>query len=292
MLKKKRLTYHNFYFYLVLIAPILAVYLLFFVIPVVSSMFFSFTNFNGVNLNFKWMGLNNYEVLFHDKVFKKAMINTFWFALWATIFQNVFAIMFAMALNTKLKSRNMLRSLLFAPCMLSPVVVAFIWQFIYMPDGLLNKLLGTDIIWLGNTSTALLCTVIAHVWMWIGYSATIYMSNLQSISDDVLEAASIDGANSWQKFKTIILPMLAPATTINVTLAFTQSLKVFDIVYAMTGGGPLNSTETVGTAVVANMNRGLHGYASAQTVILAIVIILFGQVLIGRLKKREEAIYG
>ena len=290
-MNKKRLTFNNFYFYLVLIAPILIVYVLFFVIPVVSSMLFSLTNFNGVNLNFKWVGFNNYDVLIHDRVFKKAMVNTFWFALGATIFQNLFAIVFAMALNTKLKSKNLLRSLLFAPCMLSPIVVAFIWQFIYMPDGLLNKLLGTDIIGLGNKKTALLCTIIAHVWMWIGYSSTIYMSNLQSISNDILEAAAIDGAGSWQKFRTIILPMLAPATTINVTLAFTQSLKVFDIVYAMTGGGPLNSTETVGTSVVANMNRGLHGYASAQTVILAIVIVLFGQLLIGYLKKREEAIY-
>ena len=290
-MNKKRLTFNNFYFYLVLIAPILIVYVLFFVIPVVSSMLFSLTNFNGVNLNFKWVGFNNYDVLIHDRVFKKAMVNTFWFALGATIFQNLFAIVFAMALNTKLKSKNLLRSLLFAPCMLSPIVVAFIWQFIYMPDGLLNKLLGTDIIWLGNKKTALLCTIIAHVWMWIGYSSTIYMSNLQSISNDILEAAAIDGAGSWQKFRTIILPMLAPATTINVTLAFTQSLKVFDIVYAMTGGGPLNSTETVGTSVVANMNRGLHGYASAQTVILAIVIVLFGHLLIGYLKKREEAIY-
>ena len=290
-MKKKRLTYSNFYFYLLLLAPILAVYILFFVIPVVSSMFFSLTNFNGISLNFKWVGFNNYDVAFHDKVFKKAMVNTFLFALGATVLQNLFAIVFAMALNTKIKSRNFLRMLLFAPCMLSPVVVAFIWQFIYMPDGMLNHLLGTDITWLGNRKTALSCVVIAHVWMWIGYSSTIYMSNLQSISTDILEAAAIDGAGPWQKFKSITLPMLAPATTINVTLAFTQSLKVFDIVYAMTGGGPLNSTETVGTYVVANMNRGLHGYASAQTVLLTIVIVLFGQVLIGVLKKREEAIY-
>ncbi len=165
--------------------------------------------------------------------------------------------------------------LLFAPCMLSPVVVAFIWQFIYMPDGMLNHLLGTDITWLGNRKTALFCVVIAHVWMWIGYSSTIYMSNLQSISTDILEAAAIDGRGRAESFKSITLPMLAPSTTINVTLAFTQSLKVFDIVYAMTKGGPLNSTETVGTYVVANMNRGLHGYASAQTVLLTIDDVLF-----------------
>ena len=140
------------------------------------------------------------------------MVNTFLFALGATVFQNLFAIVFAMALNTKIKSKNFLRMLLFAPCMLSPVVVAFIWQFIYMPDGMLNHLLGTDITWLGNRKTALFCVVIAHVWMWIGYSSTIYMSNLQSISTDILEAAAIDGAGPWQKFKSITLPMLAPAS--------------------------------------------------------------------------------
>ncbi len=291
-MKKKKLTYHNFYFYLLLLAPILIVYLVFFVLPVVSSMFFSLTNFNGVSLNVKWVGLNNYAVAFHDKVFKKAMVNTFVFALGATILQNFFAIIFALALNAKLKVQGFMRMLVFAPCMLSPIVVAFIWQFIYMPDGILNQLLGTDITWLGNKKTAMICVIIAHVWMWIGYSATIYMSNLQSISTDILEAADIDGAGRWQKFRRIILPMLAPSTTINITLAFTQSLKVFDIVYAMTDGGPLNATETVGTYVVDNMNRGLHGYASAQTVLLAFVIILFGEVLIRVLKKREEAVYG
>ncbi len=289
-MKKKKLTYNNFYFYLLLLLPIFAVYLMFFVIPVVSSMFFSFTNFNGISLKFRLVGWNNYQVAFSDKVFRKAMVNTVLFAFYATIIQNFFAILFAVLLNTKIKTKNFLRMLLFAPCMLSPVVVAFVWQFIYMPDGILNSLLGTDITWLGNRKTALVCVVVAHVWMWIGYSATIYMSNLQGISDDIMEAADIDGASPWQKFKRITLPLLAPATTINITLAFTQSLKVFDIVYAMTGGGPLNSTETVGTYVVANMNRGLHGFASAQTVLLTIVIVLFGQVLIGYLKKREEAI--
>lgn len=290
-MKPKKLTYNNFYFYLILLLPIFVVYLMFFVIPVVSSMFFSFTNFNGINLNFRIVGWNNYQVAFNDKVFRKAMANTVLFALYATVIQNVIAILFAVLLNTKIKTKNFLRMLLFAPCMLSPIVVAFVWQFIYMPDGILNHMLGTNITWLGNKKTALVCVVISHVWMWIGYSATIYMSNLQGISDDILEAADIDGASPWQKFKSITLPMLAPATTINITLAFTQSLKVFDIVYAMTGGGPLNSTETVGTYVVANMNRGLHGFASAQTVLLTIVIVFFGQVLIGYLKKREEAIY-
>ena len=209
--------------------------------------------------------------LIHIYMCIRDRFNTFLFALGATVFQNLFAIVFAMALNTKIKSKNFLRMLLFAPCMLSPVVVAFIWQFIYMPDGMLNHLLGTDITWLGNRKTALFCVVIAHVWMWIGYSSTIYMSNLQSISTDILEAAAIDGAGPWQKFKSITLPMLAPATTINVTLAFTQSLKVFDIVYALslihiyfTEGADFQSAGDGGRR--AGEQKGLCGSASQSGV--------------------------
>ena len=114
---KKKLTYHNFYFYLLLLSPILVVYILFFALPVVSSMFFSLTNFNGISLDFKWMGLKNYDVAFHDRVFRKAMVNTFLFALGATVLQNFFAILFALALNSKLNLQGFMRMLVIAPCM-------------------------------------------------------------------------------------------------------------------------------------------------------------------------------
>lgn len=290
-MNKKNYTYNNFYFYVLLVLPLFVIYTLFFAIPLLSSIVFSFTNYNGVNLNFDFVGLKNYIVAFDDTVFRKVLLNTFYFALGATILQNGIAIAFSIALNTDIKSKNILRALLFAPCVLSSVVVAFIWQFIYMPEGLLNEIFGTSTIWLGNTKTALICIIIAHVWRWCGYSAMIYLANLQSISGDIIEASQIDGANYWQRTKSIILPLLAPAMTINITLAFTQSLKVFDIVYAMTNGGPLNATETVGTYAVAMMGRNLNGYASALTVLLSIVIIFFGKVLVGYFKKKEEAIY-
>lgn len=297
MKKKTKLHYSNFYYYLLLIAPLFIIYVVFFIIPVVSSLFLSMTNYNGLNLNVKFTGLNNYIVAFSDRVFRKAMWNTILFAALATILQNGLALAVALGLNAKIAGRGFMRTLIFAPCMISPIITAFIWQFIYMPDGLLNRMLGSlglgriDKAWLGNADTALVCVVIAHVWMWIGYSATIYLSNLSNLSEDITEAARIDGCNRGTLFRYIIFPMLAPATTINITLAFTQSLKVFDIVYAMTNGGPLNATETVGTYVIRNMGLNLHGYASAMTVLLMFVIILSGTVLIGWLKKREAQIY-
>ena len=297
MKKKSGLSYSNFYYYLLLIAPLFLIYIVFFVVPVVSSLFLSMTNYNGLSLDVKFTGLNNYIVAFSDKVFRKAMWNTILFAGLATLLQNGLALLLALGLNAKIKGRGFMRMLVFAPCMISPIITAFVWQFIFMPEGLLNRMLGAvgigrmDKAWLGSVDTALVCVVCAHVWMWIGYSATIYLSNLSNMSEDITEAARIDGCSRMNLFCYITFPMLAPATTINITLAFTQSLKVFDIVYAMTNGGPLNATETVGTYVIRNMGLNLHGYASAMTVLLMFVIILTGTVLIGRLKKREAEIY-
>ncbi|GKI14150.1 ABC transporter permease [Oscillospiraceae bacterium] len=290
-MKKSKLTYNNFYYYLLLVLPLLVIYVMFFVIPVLQSMFYSFTNFNGLNPSVKFVGLNNYSVAFTDKSFLKATVNTVAFALGVTVFQNLFAILLALGLNRRFRGRDIMRTLVFAPCMLSPIVVAFLWEFIYKPDGLINTLFGSSVIWLGNQATALWAVMFAHVWMWMGYSATIYLSNLQNISEDVLEAAAMDGCGGWKRFWRIIFPMLAPSTTINVSLAFTQSLKIFDIVYAMTNGGPQGATETMGTYVMKQMNNNLHGYASALTVVMMVLIVVSGQFLIRNLKRREEALY-
>ena len=184
MKKKSGLSYSNFYYYLLLIAPLFLIYIVFFIVPVVSSLFLSMTNYNGLSLDVKFTGLNNYIVAFSDKVFRKAMWNTILFAGLATLLQNGLALLLALGLNAKIKGRGFMRMLVFAPCMISPIITAFVWQFIFMPEGLLNRMLGAvgigrmDKAWLGSVDTALVCVVCAHVWMWIGYSATIYLSNL------------------------------------------------------------------------------------------------------------------
>ena len=174
MKKKSGLSYSNFYYYLLLIAPLFLIYIVFFIVPVVSSLFLSMTNYNGLSLDVKFTGLNNYIVAFSDKVFRKAMWNTILFAGLATLLQNGLALLLALGLNAKIKGRGFMRMLVFAPCMISPIITAFVWQFIFMPEGLLNRMLGAvgigrmDKAWLGSVDTALVCVVCAHVWMWIG----------------------------------------------------------------------------------------------------------------------------
>jgi ABC-type sugar transport system permease subunit len=253
-------------------------------------MFYSFTNFNGLNPSVKLVGFKNYKVAIHDSKFLDSFGNTLFQAVGVTILQNVLALAVGVGLNKKFKGRGFVRTLIFAPCMLAPVVVAYLWQFIFSPSGLLNNMLNMDKVWLADPKFAPYGIVIAHAWIWLGYTATIYLANLQSISNDINEAACIDGCEGFQLFRYITFPMLAPAFTINVSLAFTGSLKIFDLVYAMTNGGPNGATETMSTYVFRKMSSNLDGYASALTVLMMIFIVIVGQILTQALQKREEKI--
>jgi multiple sugar transport system permease protein/raffinose/stachyose/melibiose transport system permease protein len=287
---KNKLTYRNFWFYIILIAPLAAVYIIFFIIPVFQSMFYSFTNFNGLNPTAKFVGFKNYKYAFTDSKFLDSVGNTVFQAVGVTVIQNILALVVALGLNKKFKARGLMRTLIFAPCMLAPVVVAYLWQFIYSPEGLLNGIVGGSKVWLADENFAPMGIVLAHTWIWLGYTATIYLANLQSISADINEAAVIDGCEGFKLFRYITFPMLAPSFTINVSLAFTGSLKIFDLVYAMTDGGPNGATETMSTYVFRKMSNNLDGYASALTVLMMIFIVIFGQILTQTLQKREEEI--
>ncbi len=290
-MKKRKLTYSNFYFYLMLVMPLLVIYVVFFIIPVIQSLFFSFTNFNGLKLDVRFIGPRNYQVAFTDEEFWKTLVNTFLIAIGVTLLQNGLALVFAMGLNRSFKGRGLVRTLVFAPCMLAPVVVAYLWQFIYSPEGLINTLTGLDVVWLANKKFALACVIIAHSWIWVGYSATIFLADMQGISTDIMEAADMDGCGPWQRFKGIVWPMIAVSTTVNISLSFMGSLKIFDLVYAMTGGGPNGATETMGTYVMKKMGANLHGYASGLTIIMTILIVISGGIITRALKKREEVLY-
>lgn len=289
-MKKQKLTYSNFYYYLLLILPLLVIYVVFFIIPVIQSMIYSFTNFNGLSLNPDFVGLKNYRAAFYDQRFWGSVKNSFFLAVAVTLIQNALGMIVAVGLNMKFKLQGVVRTLIYAPCMVAPIVVAYLFQFIFSPDGLVNRIIGSEKVWMADSHFAIWGIVIAQVWIWTGYTATIYLANLQSISTDIKEAAAIDGCSGWNYFKKIIFPLLAPSMTINVSLAFTGSLKIFDIVYAMTGGGPDGATEVMGTYVMKKMGANLHGYASCLTVIMMFFIVVFGSILTKHLKKREEVI--
>ncbi len=295
-LRKRRLNFENFYAYLIMALPLLIVYLIFFFIPSISSFFISFTNYNGISLDFDMVGLKNYQTMLQDQVFRASFTNTFVFTIVVSLLQNLLSLLTALGLNARIRMRGAIRTMIFAPVLINAVVTAYIWTYIFDTNGLINTLLravglgGLAQTWLGNPDYALGCVIVAHVWRFIGYSALIYLANLQSISSDVLEAAEIDGAVGWKRFRYVVFPLLAPATTINIITSIAGTFKVFDIIFAMTEGGPGNATETIATYIVRNMNENLYGYAAAISIALFFIILVINVFVYGFLKKRETQV--
>ena len=282
--------------YLIMVIPLFVIYILLTVVPTFSTVYFSGTNFNGVDIHADWVGLKNYKKAIRDEVFWLSLINTILYAIVVPIIQNILGMLFALALNTKIKTKNLLRTILFAPSLISTIVISYAWTYMYDYNGVINLILeavglgSLKQVWLGNPKTALMCIAISNIWRFIGYSAVIFIANLQSISEDVLEAAAIDGASGWKRFRYVIFPLMAPSTTINLTLSIIGCLKVFDVVFTMTKGGPGHYTEVVGTYIVSLQSQRLNGYASCLAVILTIIILVLNGILFPILKKREDAI--
>ncbi|SFM15497.1 carbohydrate ABC transporter permease [Salibacterium qingdaonense] len=263
--------------------PGLILYSIFFLYPTFSAVFYSFTNWDGISANFNFVGFENYtKAVTGDSVFVKSVGNNLEFMLFVVIFQTIIALIFAIFLVKNTKVNYMLRALFFFPTILSSVSVAFIWTFVYDPSlGILNQILsliGLDFLalnWLGNGDIAIYALAFTQVWFHAGQMLIIFVAGLHAIPFDLYEAAKIEGATKWQTFKKITWPLLAPSATIVIAYTTIQSFQAFDLVFAMTGGGPNNTTEILSTYIYEVAFRGYDfGYASAISVIFMCVIAL------------------
>ncbi|MFD0693161.1 carbohydrate ABC transporter permease [Paenibacillus sp. GCM10027628] len=283
--------------YACFLAPAVIVYTVLFLGPVLSSLFYSLTNWNGIDRTMDFVGLRNYQELLADKAFLAALKNTLKFAVLVVILQNAMAIPLAIVLDTGIRSRNLLRVIFFSPAVLSPLVVGYTWLYIYEPNqGLLNAVLrelGLDSwtqSWLGDPQIALLSIVFIVIWQYTGYSMVIYLANLQTIPKDLYESAGMDGAGKWQRFRHITFPLLAPAMTINVVLSTIGTLKAFDIVYVTTKGGPYHATETMTTLMFSTaFGEDSFGYGTAIGVVIFVIILAISLLQLSLLRRREVA---
>ena len=263
--------------------PGLLLYAVFFVYPTVSALFYSFTDWDGLSSSFQFVGIDNYERAFTgDTIFRKTIGNNLKFMLVVVVFQTLVALAFALIVLKNNKTTIFLRALYFFPTILSSVSVAFIWSFIYDPSlGILNQtleLVGLGFLaqnWLGNADIAIYSLAITQIWFHAGQMLIIFVAGLQAIPEELYEVAKIEGATKWQTFRKVTWPLLAPSATIVVAYTTIQSFKAFDLVFAMTGGGPNNSTEIVATYIFDIAFRSYQfGYASAISVIFMIIIAI------------------
>jgi len=261
--------------------PALAVYAIFLVYPAFTSLWFSFTDWDGLSPTYNVVGLDNYTQMPKDPVVIQAVINNIIWTVVTIVFPVVIGLTLAMVLNGKVRGKPVLRLIFYTPAVLPLIAIASIWGWLYNPQyGAINaflRLIGLDSLaqpWLGQDSTALAAVMVPAIWLRVGFPMLLYLAALQGINADMYEAATVDGATRWQQFWYITMPSLRPAHYIVIALSLIDSFKVFDLIYAMTYGGPGTATQVMGTWMYFNVFQYYQaGYGTAIAVVITIVAI-------------------
>lgn len=280
---------------LMLLAPWLLTLLLFWAYPLVYALYLSFTKYRTLSNETVWIGLTNYQRLFHDPVFWQALLNTSIFVVGTIPFTMGFALFFAAMLGNVKRFQHFYRSALFLPSVTSIVVIALIFTNLYSSGGYLNTLLRALHIappekgWLLEPSYALPAVMVMDIWVSIGYYAVLFLAAMQNVSRDYYEVAELEGTSKWKQFFQITLPLIKPTLLFAVVLNTIKSFQIFSEIYIMTRGGPLNRTTTMVYEVYQNAfeNADTMGYACAIAYVLFFIIALFSAVEMRMLKTRE-----
>lgn len=275
--------------------PALIVFIAIVVIPNIRGAVYAFTDWDGLSRQFEFIGFDNFLRIAQDSAAFGSVGNTLFLAFTITVVQNLLGLLLALGVNARVKSRFLLRVVFFAPAVLMPVAVSYLWKFMLTPQGAINSALsalGLDGLrqnWLGDPRAALWSIVIVVVWQFTGYSMVIFLANLQSVPQDLLEAAALDGAGPVKKFFHIVRPLLMPAIIINLMLSVIGGLKMFDQVMIVTGGGPAYATETLSTIVYKDaVQFSEFGYASALAIVLTVIVAVLSTLQYRVLNGRRE----
>jgi raffinose/stachyose/melibiose transport system permease protein len=262
-------------------------------IPFVMSGYYSLTEWNGISKEPVFIGLENFVRLFKSSSdFIKSLIFTGKYTLLFMLFTNVLAIAIAVALVQKIKGANVMRSMFFIPYIMSMTIVGFIWKFIFSQGfaALYEKTrLGfLNWSWLGSSRLAFWSVAFVGIWQSLGFYIVLYIAGLQAVPTDVLEAATVDGATSRKRFFKVTLPLLGPSVTTCIFMSLTNAVKVFDIILALTKGGPGGSTYSVTLDIYREAFQNNHyGLGAAKSLVFFVVILAVTQVVLKFMKSRE-----
>jgi raffinose/stachyose/melibiose transport system permease protein len=275
--RKPLISYGHWWWALPAVALVIGVHY----VATLTGGFFAFTNWTGLG-DWEFIGLDNFVRIFNEPQLLGAVRNTLFLAFGSVILTNVTGLLFALAINRMLKTRYILRTLLFMPVVLSPLAVAYVWKFIYQFNGPLNGLLGAlgleefQKVWLADPTWSIWAILITVVWQQTGFTMVIYLAGLASVPVEIEEAAALDGAGIWSRFWHVTVPAIRPSIAIATTLGIIQGLRIFDQIFALTGGGPAGATETLATEVYKQaFSLGQFGFGSALALVLTVIILAF-----------------
>ena len=280
----------------VFLSPPLIVFSIFVLIPLINSFYYSFTNWNGFNSEYDFVGLENYTRIASDNLFQNSIFNTVIWLISAILIPTILGLLLALLIDSQVRWSNFFKSIFYLPICLSAVVVGQIWIWIFQQEwGLLNIIINLfrensfEYAWLSKPETSLYSVIIAWSLQQTALSMVIYLAGLTSIPKNLLEASQIEGANIFQRTFFIVIPLLIPATIIVVALSMINSLKGFDILYIMTQGGPFLSSDTLAMHMYNESFRKYRmGYGSAISVVLFFIAVTIIGIYFRQLKKLDE----
>ena len=285
---KKRIDTMNLFY-----VPALVLFALFVIYPFFKGVYLSFTNWNGYSRSFKMIGLKNYVNLFKDKNVHRAFANTLVYGVGSTVIQNALGVLLAVFLNKKFRGRSLVRTVIYLPVMIAPLIMGYVMYFFFNYNrGAINdvlKLFGAaPVDWLASGNRAVFILTLVNSLQFVGISMVIYLAGLQNIPSMYYEAAEIDGIGVKQRFFYITLPLLMPAVTSSVTLNLIGGLKLFDVISALTGGGPGYDTHSLSTLIHKYYFGGERaGYASAIGLVFFVFIMFVSNIVVKALQRRQ-----
>lgn len=278
------------------LVPALIVLVVFFFIPTIFNFIYAFTDWSSFKTQIGFVGAANFIDLFSSGTLLSRLWITIVYAVLVALFQNLFGLILALLLERDTRVNRAVRVAFFIPVIMSALAVGYVFQALLKPDGALNSILGfvlgrdVDIAWLGSTTWTIIVVALIHSWKWMGLSMLIYLAGLKTISDDVIEAARLDGAGWWTTLRAIRFPLLAPAVTFNVATALLGSMNGFDIVQATTAGGPGGTTELVNIFIFRTFGQGLFAQATTMSLVLFLMVMILAFPVIRVLRKREDVL--
>ncbi|BCG58219.1 putative ABC transporter permease protein AmyD [Paenibacillus sp. URB8-2] len=273
--------------------PVLLLFSLFIYYPFIQGIRVSFTNWDGFNANYSWIGLDNYVRMLHDKNIGTVIRNTLIYGAGSTFFQNAIGLMYALLLNQSIRTRGLTRTIVYLPAIVSPLIMGYIWYFFFQyRGGALNDivLLFADkpINLLANPNANVWIIMAVNTFQFVGVAMIIFLAGLQSISKDYYEASSIDGAGPVSKFFNVTLPLLAPSITINIVLNLIGGLKLFDVIIALTKGGPGYASQSLSTLMYKTYFGAQDaGYAAALGNLMFLMIAIISVAALLFLRRKE-----
>lgn len=281
---QKRL--YSYYFLL----PAAGIYLTVFILPTLMSFFFSLTRWT--LLDWEFIGFENFITFFEEPSLVIGFKNTYIFAVVTCVLKVVLGLLLGVFLTSKIKTKEFIKSIVFFPVLVSTIAVGIAFSIMMHPTtGLINTALawfgvdGPD--WLGDINLALLSVAFVDVWKGVGFATVIYIAGILSIPEEYYEALQIDGGGAWNKFWNIILPLSRPATNAVILLSFIGGLRTFDLVWAMTKGGPGFATDVIASIIYKQYQAGFYGLSTAGNVILFVFVTILVFPLSRYLNRKE-----